>query len=96
MARGHRAPSNRKSRIPVAVIGGCSWCALLSQQVSNSVVNLRRLAKHFQNRVLADGTDGTCEPQIVALPSGRECAYTVEPTEKCSITRVRVPTSLYR
>lgn len=47
---------------------------LLSQQVSNRVVHRRRLAKHFQNRVWADGTDGTCQPQIVALPSRCECA----------------------
>lgn len=54
--------------MPVAVIGGWLW----SYSVSKSVVNLGRLAKHFQNRVLtADGTDGTCESQIVALPGAK-------------------------
>lgn len=38
--RGHtQAPSNRKSRIPTAVIGGCSWCVLLGQQESTKVLS---------------------------------------------------------
>lgn len=76
--------------MPVAVIGGWLW----SYSVSKSVVNLGRLAKHFQNRVLtADGTDGTCESQIVALPRARVC---LESTKERSATRVRVPTRPYR
>lgn len=73
MARGHTAPSNRKSRIPV-VIGGYLVVRPSQQQ---SVVKLRRLAKPFQNRVWdADGTGWTCELQIVAHPAGESVPRT--------------------
>lgn len=72
VARGHKGTKQQE----IAHSSCCYWRVfvvrptnLLSQQVSNRVVHRRRLAKHFQNRVWADGADGTCQPQIVALPS---------------------------
>lgn len=73
VARGQKGTKQQE----IAHSSCCYWRVLvvrptnlLSQQVSNRVVHRRRLAKHFQNRVWADGMGGTCQPQIVALPSG--------------------------
>lgn len=66
------AGTRRTKQQEIAHSSCCHWRRLgdvLYSLCVVSVVNLRRLAKHFQNKVWeADGTDGTCEPQIVALP----------------------------
>lgn len=68
----HQATGNRAFQL--LLLAGALWCVLLSQQVSRSVVNLRSLPSTSRTGFWADGMDGTCEPQIVALPSVREGA----------------------
>lgn len=67
----HQATGNRAFQLLLlAGARGASY----SVSKSTKVLSTWKACQGFQNRVLADGTDGTCEPQIVGLPSGRECA----------------------
>lgn len=88
-----QAPSNRKSRIPTAVIGGCSWCVLLSQQVDKGVVNLVGLP-----RLPEQGFGGRDRRDVRTADrwASQWARVCLEPTIMCRITRVRVATSLYR
>lgn len=65
-----QAPSNRKSRIPTAVIGGCSWCVLLSQQVDKGVVNFERLAKASRTGFWRTGQTGRANRRSLGFPVG--------------------------
>lgn len=66
--RGHKAPSNRKSRIPTAVIGGV--LVVRPTQSAKVLSNLEALPS--TSRTGSDGTDGTCESQIVCTSQNRQ------------------------